>query len=284
MPIYIYARAVFSWGYSVRPPGLSAGGPSLPLPPPSTLVGALAAGLARALGWSEYSLEPGRRGRVRVASTAWTLARHLLGAGARLVGGVAVFQDVVKYSTLPYQTPGNLADPAQWFGAQNFGLTIAPGSNVEFVLVFDDTLEEEGVDEGLLRAAAASMFRIGSKESLVSVEDYAVGRASQASGGSTSLYAPRDCVEFGYLEPGSYLEFEAWNPRCPQAYERVPPTELESLYLVAPQRVLGASTVLATGEEPLELRGNVTTYRGSWPDGLGVVAALPPCRAGGAER
>ena len=49
MPVYAYARLVFSWGFSVRPPGLSAGGPSFQVPPPSTLVGALAAGAAVAV-------------------------------------------------------------------------------------------------------------------------------------------------------------------------------------------------------------------------------------------
>jgi len=141
MPFFVYSRLRLSWGFSVRPPARSQGGPSLPLPPPSTIAGALAASLSRLLGWGEYYLdrpsEAVRRGRGRKAagalvvySTAYRLARHLLGVGARLEPTLALWEEPVRYATLPYQKPVNLRDPGVWFSVPAFGSTVAPGATV----------------------------------------------------------------------------------------------------------------------------------------------------------
>jgi CRISPR-associated protein Cas5 subtype I-A len=285
--LYAYSRVVFSWGYTVRPPGPSAGGPSLPLPPPSTLIGALAAGVARLLGWGEVVVEApaggrGRGSRVSVASSAWRLARHALAAGARLQGPVALWQDVVRYSTLPYQTPGNLADPAQWFGAQNFGLAMAPGAVLDMVVVFDDSIADEGVTPGVLGAAAASIQRLGGREGLVHVAAHSAGRARVVGGGETSLYAPLDSLDHSTLVPGEFVVFEAWNPRCPEAYRRASPLSLEPLILAAPLRPTPALNLYRGAPGRLRLRDGTLAYEGGWPRELGVVAGIPECRGGGA--
>jgi CRISPR-associated Cas5-like protein len=286
MPLYVYTRLVFSWGFSVRPPGLSAGGPSLPLPPPSTLVGAIAAGVARILGWPEAELlavSTGRRGasRLAITSSTWRLARHLLAAGARLRGPVAQAQDLVKYSTLPYQSPGNIADPSQWFGAQNFGLALAPGIELDAVVVLDDEVEDEGVTREVLEAAATAIQRVGSRESIVHVIEYSVGDAREAGGGETALYAPLASVDVESLDPDRYWVVEAWNPRCPEAYMRTPPTRLEPLRLAAPMRPGAAPGVYRSLAGRLPLRREARSYIGDWSRELGVIASLPDCGGGG---
>ena len=280
MPVYAYARLVFSWGFSVRPPGLSAGGPSFQVPPPSTLVGALAAGAARVLGWSEHLVRAGGRRQVQVYSPAYLLARHLLAAGAVVWGPVVLHRDVVRYSTLPYQSAGNIKDPAQWFGAQNYGLSMAAGAEAELVLVFDDGVLDLLGGPGALRAAAASIHRLGTKESLVSVVEAGAGEAREGSGGETCLYAPEDSVE-----EGEYYTVTVWHPKAPEAYTRSSPFAIPLLTLAVPGRVSVSKSVYLppdpSGCEGLLLRDDAPAYTGDWPGRLGAVAALPPLKAGG---
>ncbi len=275
MPLYVYARLFFSWGFTVRPPGLSAGGPSLPVPPPSTIVGALARGLAAALGWPEVLLEaPARRGAL-VYSQAYRLARHLLGVGAALLAPVALHRDVVRYSTLPYQTPGNIRNPGQWFGAQNFGVALSPAGEAVFVAVFSDTVRDEGVTPEALAAAAAGIERLGARESVVHVAEAWAGEAGEARGGWTTLYAPEEAVE----SAGGcrYSQVTAWDPRSPRAYTRSDPFTLPELRLAVPLAPAGAPSVYLPPPSGcrLHLRSDWPAYTGDWPGDLGVVAALP---------
>ena len=261
MPIYVYTRLVFSWGFSVRPPTLSAGGPSLPLPPPSTLNGALAAGVARVLGWPEAYVA-GRGRQLQVYSSAYTLARHLLAAGAWTPSLPVIHRDVTRYSTIPYQTPGNIKDPAQWYGVQNYGLTVAPAGELHAVLIYDDAVRMVGVDERILKVAAYSITRLGAKEALVSVEEVRVGSARETRGGETLLYAPASCLDYA---PPTAVEFTAWDPRDPAGYSPGSPTGAERIRFVG---VPGSET-------PLALTGDCASYTGDWPKTLGVVAVLP---------
>ncbi len=276
MPIYVYSRILFHWGYSVRVPGTSGGGPSLPLPPPSTLVGSLAYWLSKRLGWREIMLATlggGRRRAPAAVSTAYRLARHLLAAGVAAVGEqfAVLYRDRVRYQITQYQSPANLRDPMQWFASINFGLTVAPNLALDVVLVLDDNVSEEGVDENLLEEAAWSQVRLGAREGIVSVLEASVGRAYESSGGQTLLYAPREAFENCL----GRLVFEAWDPRDPNGWARgeKPPKPLE---ICAPTVDSPSPDIymLRKKRRPLTIRGDWPSYTGDWPLELGPIAAL----------
>lgn len=262
----------------MRPIGLSAGGPSLPIPPPSTLVGAISAGVSRILGWGEVYRETGKLGGI--TSTAYRLARHLLAVGARIAGPVAIFREVARYSTLPYQSPDNIKHPGQWFGAQNFGITLAPNTTLEFVLVLDDAVRDLGIDQRILTAAAYSITRVGSKESVAAVDYAESGRAVESTGGETSMYSPLECVDPS-TPPSSFYTIEVWDPRSLGAYTRLSPFAPPPLRLAVPGKAFGALQAYtpergpATITPPLRLRGDCRTYAGPWPEDLGRAASLP---------
>jgi len=157
---------VMSWGFSVRAALTSAGSQSYPLPPPTTLVGALAAAYARlnylpevvATGGDIYS-----RVREFVGMIPWAtikFRRYIisysdLGRLARahyLRGEYRSFEHVDK-----------------WFGVSSFGKVYAPYTPFRIVYVVGG--RTGSVDLKELLKASLSIVSIGSKEGLVHVRD-----------------------------------------------------------------------------------------------------------------
>lgn len=192
LAVFIVARPV--WGWSVRVPYTSVGGASYPLPPPTTVVGALAEPLAELLGWPELEAAGGggraaRRPSLR--SPAARLAEHVVAVGAGLAeGAVITSYDLVRTENVPYLKTQHQRDPGQWFSVNAFGVTYSPGSRLCLAIVFDDGARRLAGEELLLRAALG-VARIGSKEGLVSVEYAGVtGRVERVEDAETRLYAP----------------------------------------------------------------------------------------------
>ena len=203
MPVAVFIVARPAWGWSVRVPYTSVGGASYPLPPPTTVVGALAEPLAELLGWPEVDVAQGEvRGRRRtrrvtsVRSAAARLAEHILAVGAGLASGaVIVTYDLVRTENVPYLKTAHQRDPSQWFSVNAFGLAYSPGSRLCLALVFKDTITSIAGEDTLLKAAW-SVTRIGSKEGLVSVEYASVSKRIEAVSGTPSmLYGPCSMAE-----------------------------------------------------------------------------------------
>ena len=269
MPILLYLEAVFSWGFSVRAPGTSGGGPSLPLPPPSTLLGAVAHGVARAMGWRE--VEGG-------SSPVAKLAPYLLAAAAGIVEGFSIpYVDLMRYLAVPFIRRENVKKPAMWFGALGFGAVSAAGTLIAAAVVLSDRVLGVAPLE-VLRAATGSVARLGSREGVVHVVRSWVGRVDEVRGGETLLYAPVDAVA---EPPATRLELTVWDPRDPEAYSAPRgrrPRQPRTLRIVAPAALTVAGGVIgARGETPaMELRRDYPSY--PLPPGAslsGVVAALP---------
>ncbi len=270
MSIYVSILLEAQWGWSVRVPGASVGGSSLPLPPPSTLVGALANPIARLLRWGEVTVE----GKAVYSSTL-KLARHLEAAGARVVRGVAVlFNDPLKVTNIPYLRPSNRFNRDLWFSLQAMGAYSAPSVELEAVLVFNDSVLKEGVNEEKIEAAAWSISRLGCKEGIVHVKNVVIGEALEVTGGSTPYYAPIQSLE----NPDEGEVIKAWDPRDPSSYGKLGRKKPKELTLVIPKGARGAGTVGVTVDTPKQaLKEDYQSYKvKSAYNGESVVAALPP--------
>jgi len=286
-PLFIYTRALYHWGFSVRIPGTSGGGPSLPIPPPTTLIGALAYGIINR-GPEVLVLDRGKRRKrstntISVASPAIRIAKHVLAVGARITPrkGLAFTipsYDKMRYQITPYQGQDNLKDINQWFASLSFGVTYSPNIEIEFIVILDEKISNNlGVNEKILLRAALMPPRLGSKESLITVLDVKVGEASETQGGETTLYAPIEAIED---DEECTSRVEAWHPWDEVAWGRPEKPRLpKRLDLCVPGAFVMPPNVFVFPRreflEPIELREDWPTYEGSWSEDLGVVASLP---------
>ena len=241
--ISVYFSAIPSWGIIVREPNVSASQPSLQFPPPTTLVGALAYGIAKALGIS-YEVKPGGKGKKAVPLTLPSeVFPSVLYAGASL-GPHTVIADLNRYIIRTFQraTRERREDPNFQFGAVPVGKTYVSGE-VRAVIAFDEEglleaiREYSGKDvkdlESLLRASASYVTRLGSKEGIVAVSEVEVGRPKEIGSKNfrSSLYQYADRVKINDVPEcptlgGRYLTIRAWKGGFT--------SEGEPLYLVVP--------------------------------------------------
>jgi CRISPR-associated protein Cas5a/b/c len=197
MILGLIVKAEYHWGYWIRVPYSSKLQLSLPLPPPTTLLGALASGLVRE-GFLKSpnggklsgemlitNIKVGRRGRVDLRSPASLLDDVLITASAALSNKRYAFitEDVNKYVTLLFQAKimekvGEERVPRRYLpkyrtGAICCGKIYYPSGPIEAAYLFDLAKLENIVDGDpahALEIAAWNISRIGSKESLVTIK------------------------------------------------------------------------------------------------------------------
>jgi CRISPR-associated Cas5-like protein len=175
-------EGVFHWGFWVRQAYASGRQDTLPIPPPSTLIGALASGLATVLrdfcsvGVAElkYSRE----------FTEVPLIARLIRGGAiveiyfKVLNGYGVKKtDITRHFQAPYIRQRNLWDRSQWYDVKPVGKIYALNTRFEISYLInlanaESVLKEmcRGINvEGLLRLSALSISRIGPVEGIVTV-------------------------------------------------------------------------------------------------------------------
>ena len=203
------------WGWSVRDIRYSAGGPSLPLPPPSTIAVALLSGAIIHKKIPEIIVLP----KKKQFYSSWIAIEALVAASAGLRrGGIVLARDPTKYLNIPYIRPENRRDISQWFSLQGFGLVYAPSAEICLASCYDTrVLEKYGIYEEDVRANLFSVTRIGSREGLVSIlSTEIVGCSLVESTGreSSILYGSRGAYE----HKTRLLEAEYWYPKDPIAF------------------------------------------------------------------
>ena len=273
MPIAVWATVRMAWGASNRNPLVSAGGPSYMLPPPSTIIGAVARGIAKLKGWGELTrLDRG------VYSTAFRLARHVLAAGAGLLeGSLAPVSLTNRYLAIPYQRPENRKNMALWFGAQAMGYAFTSDARLCIAAVFGDEIASI-VSLRELELSAASLLSLGSKESLVSVESYGAMDIGEASGGTTGYYAPLESV----ADAVRGLVEVYWDPRDYRAYTRTGRLASSRLPVMVPVRHVVNGAIIGHGGDDeffLEVKRDYPSYK--IPGPCGSLPALPSAFHGG---
>ena len=196
MILGLIIKAEYHWGYWIRVPYSSKLQSSLPLPPPTTLLGALASSLVRG-GFLKgpdggklfgemlvTSIKVGRRERVDFRSPASLLDDALITASAALSDKRYAFitDDINKYVTLLFQAKtmeevdGERVPrrylPKYKAGAIYCGKVYYPSGPIEAAYLFDFAKLEKVIDGDpahALEMAAWNINRIGSKESLATI-------------------------------------------------------------------------------------------------------------------
>jgi len=190
----VVVSGVLHWGFSVRIPGASAGGPTYPVIPPSTVLGALS---------RPWCMERGYAVRENTSCTKEfidSVAKRVIEWGRGDEPGVlvsirnpyTVTMDLMRQERIPYRQSKYKGDRNQWFGVSAFGKAYAPGAEFRIYLLIRDGVGDE---LGQLLRSAWRMASLGSKESAISVKSVEVREAVRVHRGRVYAYAPANCVK-----------------------------------------------------------------------------------------
>jgi len=193
--IALKVEGEFHWGFSIRFAGASASAHAYIVPPPTTLIGAIARNLVN----SETSIFENK-----IYSSAMKLLsifkvmtfRYLKGDGEQIPLPIP-FTDIIKASRIPYIRIEHRKRKEQWFGISGFGRIYAPATKFNLLYVVDyEKLKQMNYNEEDLKKAALSMTNIGSKEGMTSIQNVEVGTVEEVKNEIVcSFYVPFDIVE-----------------------------------------------------------------------------------------
>ena len=155
----VLTEIVFSWGFFIKPPYLSLGGQSIPYPPPTTLIGALAYPYMRYR--NDYREIVFIRGKPH--SPAVELLDKVKYAVLGFPSPLAIqVTDINKYYTYAYLRKEHRRNEKMWSSVVGVTKTYSPVKAIIAYLVNEKYTE-------LVEKIARGITRIGSKESIVSV-------------------------------------------------------------------------------------------------------------------
>lgn len=221
--------ARYHWGFWVREPGTSKFQGTLPIPPPTTILGALAYPLARRGILSfrgirqegDVVFDPEKK---ELMSPAGLLEKYIY-AVARFDPEHSfgyMWNDLNRYVTLLFQSTTRSTDEEKAAGGRRYmmkyrigalpvGKVYYPSGRISMVLLVKEAAKEvvAGSLEDELRKAAWQMTRVGSKESIVSVEEVLVSKAKILKDRVvvTRYYFP---ARLGNVEEGNYYREAFW--------------------------------------------------------------------------
>jgi len=193
------ARAMLHWGFWIRYPLASARQDTYVVPQPSTLVGALGAGLARAINGlcgvaiPEIIHNPQARGASSRYSVPiiTSILPAIKDVYFRVLSGWGIrSMDITRHFQGTYIRAENLKDPSQWFAVRVTGKVYAPKMEIEIAYLVDteklrEALGEFGCNvdpERALSYGLASMTRLGPVEGLLTIESISILDVEEARG------------------------------------------------------------------------------------------------------
>jgi len=197
LALALLIEGTFHWGFSVRMISESAAANPYPVPPPSTLVGALAYGCAIVKRFSECYLEKNKK-----YSTAAKLVKYILWSTFSLKGNnvcLTSYSDMLRMFSLPYQR-GARHEPKyrdMWFGVRAHGKVYYPNGGFGILYLLDDGIIEFLGGEDILLRAASHIVRLGSREGLVSISNISLSSSISVVNPPirTSFYFPKKLVK-----------------------------------------------------------------------------------------
>ncbi len=216
----IHTRLLLHWGYMIHKPGTTAAKPAYILPPPTTVVGAYAAALAAAAGVPHRPIPKDALGPLEEFHYCLLHATLAAAAGLAPVSdaggvGVAVYEELSRILGAPYKNPRTgsysralragpiyaLYARPEVLPVQGLGAAYAPGALLDLAWLVDAERLAECLSGGnvaeLLEAAAAGVYRVGSREGLASPLHWHVYRVEVREPGSlfqSSLPQPIRCA------------------------------------------------------------------------------------------
>ena len=165
-------KGLHHWGFSIRVPLQSAAGKSYPVPPPSTIIGALAKPYC--VNNIGYSVN-------RDTSCTIDFIKHKILTGEvkwityGLIKGAAVpYSDISRELRSPYKQSSkrSISDA---FGVAAFGKTYSPSS--EFIIII--ILGDSAVDSDWVKLSW-QITSIGSKESLITITNVGINAVNES--------------------------------------------------------------------------------------------------------
>ena len=161
----LLVKANLLWGFSTKIQSQTATQDAIPLPPPTTVLGALASSYARYFGLPETIYLKGRK-----ASTAVELLHKgvIKYATSGLINAIGVkHSDMLRNIMLPYQRH---KEPRYHFAVHSMGRVYVISNRSDLVLVY--LVNDQFID--LVSKLAWGITAIGSKEGIISVSDVSV--------------------------------------------------------------------------------------------------------------
>ena len=216
----VHTRLILHWGFMIHKPGTTAAKPAYILPPPTTVVGAYAAALAVAAGVPHRPIFRESHGPLEEFHACLLRATLAAVAGLAPLGteggvGIAVYEEPSRILGAPFKNPRSgsyskalragpvyaLYAKPEILPVQGLGAAYAPGALLDLAWLIDAQrlevcLPKRDVGE-LLEAAAAGVYRIGSREGLASPLHWHVYHADIRGPGSlfqSSLPQPSRCA------------------------------------------------------------------------------------------
>jgi len=198
------------WGFSIKYPKVSKSQPTLPLPPPQTLVGALSRHIQDGQEHS-YTTQGKKVNLISAASSTTFVENAAAGLDPDAAHGGAIWTDINRYLILHFQKPVRRGLREYWFGAVPAGKVYAPAAKMALAYAIDEqkALAMLGDDwSARLVAAAWSITRLGFKEAIVCAEKVALSDAKPLPGPvETTLYFPSYA---GRVEEGNSFTVDFW--------------------------------------------------------------------------
>lgn len=282
MILGILIKAEYHWGYWIRTPFTSKIQTTIPIPPPTTIIGALTNYLAREGLLKDPNggrvsgeifraiVEVQKRGRkIDLRSPASLLDGALIAASAALCEGRKAFiiDDINKYITLlfqekiPEEVHGEKIPrrylPKYRAGAISCGKVYYPSGLIDIACIFDISKLERVVDDDPVRALVESAWninRLGSKESLATVRDvsYVELDKSKIDKGriKTRFYFPSRA---GMVVHGDYYTETFWR----RGWGRYDPPTFEEYIIPGSRNPVTSSEVTVDAETYVKLDENV---------------------------
>jgi CRISPR-associated protein Cas5 subtype I-A len=198
------------WGFSIKYPEVSKSQPTLPLPQPQTLVGALSRHIQDGLEHS-YTVQGKKANLVSAASLVTFVENAAAGLTPNMAHGGAIWTDINRYLILHFQKPVRRELREYWFGVVPAGKVYAPAAMMMLAYAIDEQKALATLGDNWsarLIAAAWSITRLGFKEAIVCAEKVALNDAKPVPGPvETMLYFPNDA---GRVEEGNSFTVDFW--------------------------------------------------------------------------
>ncbi len=244
----LLVEIVFSWGFMVHNPHASGPKHTLPYPPPSTLIGALANPYARSRRNTETIIVNGEYYSPASQLIPDIISYSVLGY---IDGYAVIHEDLVRSVIYPYIKPVHREKEENWFAVYSIGKTFFEGKAVIAYIVNEKHAEE-------LSKIAWGLHRIGSKEGIVTVTNVTVIRKPEITDLrviETIFPTPVDVAECLDLSRCEKVEFWKINKKLYGSTGIHKPYEVFEEYYVPSiaARIYGGKQVLAPRDNAIVL-------------------------------
>ncbi len=221
--LVLKVKAEYHWGFWIRSPGTSKYQSATPLPPPTTLIGALAYPLVKKgvlkLDGQQIKGETIKLEKNSILSPAMVIEKYVVCASAYLDNIAIIWEDLSKYNTILFHETTKSEEDEILAGGRRYtmkfrtgaipvGKVFYPSGVLTAAFLIDDSMSKvvDGNFENELVKAAWEMTRIGSRESIISVIDVKLSEATPTKDRKlkTRYYFP--AVLGSVVEGGYYME------------------------------------------------------------------------------